>query len=167
MTTADRYRRWFVYERSSHRAVLEYLQRCSAPVRYHPAFQQAVDLMAHIVAARRLWLSRIGVSKETMNASELDPRNMALVELPDLVNRAERTWADYMIRLDDAELRRAFEYRSFEGAKYRNVVEDILTQLYGHSLYHRGQIALLVRQAGGVPTSTDFLFWTREAVGKF
>ncbi len=165
MTAADRYRRWFAYERSSHRAVLEYLGRCSDHVRYHPAFQNAVDLMAHIVAARRLWLWRMGVSKETLDLSDLEPRHVAFASLRDLVNQAERPWADYMIRLDDAELRRTFEYKSFDAGKFRNVVEDILMQLYGHSLYHRGQIALLVRQAGGVPTSTDFLFWTREVVG--
>src|SRR5512146_50384 len=159
MNTADRYRRWFAYERSSHRAVLEYLGRCSDQVRYHPGFQKAVDLMAHIVAARRLWLSRMGVSKEKLELSDLEPQKVAFSALPDVVNQTERMWADYMIRLDEAELRRTFEYKSFDAGKFRNVVEDILMQLHGHSLYHRGQIALLVRQAGGVPTSTDFLFW--------
>lgn len=46
----------------------------------------------------------------------------------------------------------------------RYVVEDILTQLFGHSWYHRGQIALLVRACGGQPAETDFVFWTREPV---
>ena len=44
-------------------------------------------------------------------------------------------------------------------------VEDILTQLHGHSLYHRGQIALLLRAMGAEPVSTDFVFWTRESLG--
>ena len=40
----------------------------------------------------------------------------------------------------------------------------ILTQLYGHSLYHRGQIAMLVKQAGGQPAMTDFVYWCREKI---
>ncbi len=41
-------------------------------------------------------------------------------------------------------------------------VEDILTQLFGHSWYHRGQIAARVRELGGEPAATDFVFFTRE-----
>ena len=43
--------------------------------------------------------------------------------------------------------------------------EDILTQLHGHSLYHRGQIAMLLRSAGVEPPATDFVFWAREPIG--
>jgi len=43
-------------------------------------------------------------------------------------------------------------------------VEDILAQLFGHSWYHRGQIALLVRSIGAEPAATDFVYWTREAI---
>jgi uncharacterized damage-inducible protein DinB len=67
-------------------------------------------------------------------------------------------------RLDERELRRVFDYRSFDGGSFRNVVVDILTQLYGHSLYHRGQIASLVRATCGRPIETDFVFWSREPI---
>jgi uncharacterized damage-inducible protein DinB len=164
MNTADRYRRWFAYERDSHQAVLQYLNRCAAEVRRSPAFQQAIDLMAHIAAARRLWLARLGVSREQLALRDLEPTQVALSDLPALVEKAERAWAAYLERLDDTELAREFAYQSLEGGRFRNQVADILTQLYGHSLYHRGQIALLVRQAGGQPVSTDFLFWARESV---
>ncbi|MFL6198680.1 MAG: DinB family protein [Thermoanaerobaculia bacterium] len=40
----------------------------------------------------------------------------------------------------------------------------ILTQLFGHSWYHRGQIAQLVRALGAEPAVTDFVFWSREAL---
>jgi uncharacterized damage-inducible protein DinB len=43
-------------------------------------------------------------------------------------------------------------------------VEDILTQLFGHSSYHRGQVALLIRDLGGEPAVTDYVFWVREPV---
>jgi uncharacterized damage-inducible protein DinB len=47
---------------------------------------------------------------------------------------------------------------------YRNTVRDILTHLFGHSWYQRGQIAGLVRAIGGEPPVTDFVFWVREEV---
>ncbi len=76
----------------------------------------------------------------------------------------ERGWSDYLQRLDEGELSRVFEYRSIDGGWYRNTVIDILTQLHGHSIYHRGQIASLIRAAGGEPVETDFVFWSREAI---
>ncbi|MCG8608490.1 damage-inducible protein DinB, partial [bacterium] len=53
-------------------------------------------------------------------------------------------------------------YKSFEGPSYTNRVEDLATQLFGHSWYHRGQIAALIRSLGGTPAETDYVFWTRE-----
>ena len=76
----------------------------------------------------------------------------------------ERNWSDYFGRLDEPELERTFDYLTSEGTRFRSVVADILTQLYGHSFYHRGQIASLVRAAGGEPAKTDFIFWTRESI---
>ena len=66
--------------------------------------------------------------------------------------------------VDDAGIARSLEYASFEGQRDRNTDGDILTQLFGHSWYHRGQIALLIRSIGAEPAITDFVFWTREPI---
>jgi uncharacterized damage-inducible protein DinB len=66
--------------------------------------------------------------------------------------------------LDERELSRVFEYQSWDGPRYRNSIEDILTQLFGHSWYHRGQIALLLRSSGSEPAATDFVFWCRAPI---
>jgi uncharacterized damage-inducible protein DinB len=70
--------------------------------------------------------------------------------LEDLVRAAERGEA----RLPDRD-----------AGRFRNPVEEILTQLFGHSWYHRGQIAVLVRAAGGTPAITDLIYWCRQPVG--
>jgi uncharacterized damage-inducible protein DinB len=57
-----------------------------------------------------------------------------------------------------------FTYQSFDSGRFQNTIEDVLTQLFGHSWYHRGQIAILVRQAGGTPALTDLIYFTRESV---
>jgi uncharacterized damage-inducible protein DinB len=55
-------------------------------------------------------------------------------------------------------------YQSYEGPRFRSTIEDILTRLFGHSWYHRGQIAMLLRSIGAEPAVTDFVFWAREPV---
>ena len=164
-TRVEEYRRWFDYERDSHAKVLAALDAVPAERRDAPEFRKAATLLAHIVEARRLWLFRMGAAREGPKLDDMFPED---VTLPDLATRLEAmhdAWSRHLATLDDAAIARSFEYRSFEGQPFRNTVVDILTQLYGHSLYHRGQIAYLLRAMGAEPASTDFLYWTREALG--
>ena len=166
MTTllSDRYRRWFEYEKKMHEKVLASLNGVKAESRQSPSFQKAVDLLAHILAARRMWLFRFGVFKA--EPSDLFPEKATLSDLPRQLQEVQEAWSAYLERLDDTELARVFEYQSYDAGRFRNTIEDILTQLFGHSLYHRGQIAALVRSLGAEPAVTDFVYWTREPVAE-
>src|ERR1044071_920859 len=62
---ADSYRRWFDYEIDAHRKTLASLETESRARPSSQTFQKSVDLFAHIIAARRLWLFRLGVSDES------------------------------------------------------------------------------------------------------
>jgi uncharacterized damage-inducible protein DinB len=155
----SRYRRWFEYEKDSHAKTLDSLNAVAEDLRQSEGFRKAVYLMGHIIAARRMWLFRFGVMKENV---ELFPGETSLAELPARLSEMETLWWDYLSRLDDTGIARVFDYQSYEGPGFRNTVEDILTQLFGHSWYHRGQIAQLLRSIGAEPAVTDFVFWARE-----
>lgn len=155
----DRYRRWFEYEQDSHAKTLASLNAVPDDLRQTEGFRKAVYLMGHIVAARRMWLFRLGMTTEN---ADLFPGGVSLAELPDQISEMERVWAQYLARLDDNELARVVEYQSYEGPRFRNTIEDMLTQLFGHSWYHRGQIAQLIRSIGAEPAVTDLIFWARE-----
>jgi uncharacterized damage-inducible protein DinB len=161
-TLTDRYRRWFEYEQDSHARTLDSLLRVREEGRASPSFQKAVDLLAHIVAARWLWLFRLGVARR--GPEDLFPRDVPVEDLAGRLAAVHAAWSAYLGSLDDDATKRRFEYRSTEGMPYRSTVEDILTQLFGHSWYHRGQIAALVRTLGAEPAATDFVFWTREPI---
>ena len=163
MNMAERYRRWFEYEKDSHAKVLAALESAAAGTRKTEAFRKAVELAGHIVAARRLWLFRLGAAKNA--PSGFFPRGVTLSELARRVGTMHAEWSDYLAGISEEKIANSFEYRSTEGVRYRNTVEDILTQLHGHSLYHRGQIAMLLRSAGVEPPATDFVFWAREPIG--
>ena len=156
----DQYRRWFEYEKDSHRQALESLETVPEGGRASEPYQKALSIMGHIVAARRMWLHRLEPSHP--RPAELFPAGVSRQGLLADFESMERDWADYLGRLTDSELQRVFTYRTTEGDWYRTGLADVLTQLYGHSHYHRGQIASLVRAAGGQPADTDFIFWVRE-----
>lgn len=159
---AGRYRRWFEYEMDSHARVLASLRSVPAVNRESPAFRKATTLVAHLVAARELWLFRLGAAAEAPR--DFFPDGVTLDELTGRLRNLDTTWTAYLAALDDQALARICEYRSLEGQRFKNCVEDILTQLFGHSWYHRGQIATQVRAAGGEPAATDFIFRTRELI---
>jgi uncharacterized damage-inducible protein DinB len=163
MTASDRYRRWFEYEKESHTKVIQSLEAVPAKLQSQPAFHKALTLMGHIVAARRLWLFRFGVAQDT--PKEFFPARIDLATLKADLAKMHQVWSEYLGQLSELELARKFDYRSMEGEWFRNTVEDVLTQLFGHSLYHRGQIAALLRSIGAEPAPTDFVFWARQAIG--
>ena len=159
---AGRFQRWFEYERDAHAKVLRSLESVPAARRSSPEFQRAVALLAHVAAARRLWLVRIGVLSGPQGT--LSPENLTLAEATGLLQSVQAPWAEYLARVTDEGLGREVEYQSLDAGRFRNHIEDVLAQLFGHSWYHRGQVAMLVRAAGGEPTVTDLIYWCREGV---
>jgi uncharacterized damage-inducible protein DinB len=162
-TLVEQYTRWFEYEKDSHRRALTSLDTVPEDGRGSEPYRKALSIMGHIIAARRIWLHRFWPSSFERPA-ELFPTNATRDGLDADLATMERDWSDYFGRLDEPELARVFDYLTSEGTRFRSVVADVLTQLYGHSLYHRGQIASLVRAAGGEPARTDFIFWARESI---
>lgn len=158
----DQYRRWFEYENDAHAKVVRSLESVPVDGRSAAEFRRAVDLLAHLAAARQLWLFRLGVVPDP--PGQLEPKGADLTQAAEDLRAVQGRWKAYLDRLTEEELNRTCEYQSTDAGRFRNRVEDVLTQLFGHSLYHRGQIAMLVRAAGGKPAATDFIFWTREAV---
>jgi uncharacterized damage-inducible protein DinB len=158
----ERYRRWYEYERDCNAKVLASLRAVPESAHQTEGYAKARMLLAHMVAARQMWLVRMGVAGE--RPKEFFPEGVPISELELRVAAVERAWSEYLERLDDAALDRVFEYRSLDGGGFTNRVEDILTQLFGHAWYHRGQIADWLRTIGATPATTDFVFWAREPV---
>jgi len=158
----DRFRRWFEHERDAHARTLASLEAVPQDRRDGPEFRRALAIFGHVVAARRAWLGRLGLAPPFTGA--LFPAEVELDALRSDCAEAERLWAVAYEGFDDDALARVVDYRSFDGNRFRNRVEDILAQLFGHSSYHRGQIAMLVRASGGQPAITDLIYWCREPV---
>ena len=157
----ERYRRWFEYEKDAHAKVLASIESVPEGGRGED-FQRAVDLCAHIMAARRLWLYRFGILDHS--PPDLFARGVDPASLPALMAETHALWSQYLDNASNERIARTFDYTAIDGERFRSVIEDILTQLFGHSLYHRGQIASLIARCGGTPAVTDFVYHTREPI---
>jgi uncharacterized damage-inducible protein DinB/heme-degrading monooxygenase HmoA len=161
-TMSDRVLRWFDYEMDSHAKMLESLNAVPEHKRSSVEFQKALDLAAHLVAGRSIWLFRMGGAPD--RPRDFFPTGVSLDELKEQFRLMHSAWKEFLEGLDDGKLSRIFEYRTGDGEPFRNSIEDVVTQLFGHSSYHRGQIAALLRSIGCEPAATDFIFWARERV---
>lgn len=116
--------------------------------------ESLLKLTAHTIATPLYWLSRITDYKLPVN------EQFPLIELDEIKRLntvAKEGWENYLIGLEDDDMRRTITYKNMKGEEYSNLLKDILTHLAMHSAYHRGQIAKAVRKAGGTPASTDYI----------
>src|SRR5229473_3302774 len=95
-TLVEQYRRWFEYEKDSHRKVLASFETVPEGRRSLEPFQKARNVMGHIVAARRLWLHRFGVSSE--RPANLFPASLTQDDLLAELAVMERDWSDFLQR---------------------------------------------------------------------
>lgn len=126
-----------------------------------PELGDATRLYAHIAAAEHLWLSRIEATPPTVAVWPA----LSLDEARALAVREGARFAALVEGADDATLGRVVSYRNSKGQDFVNVVSDIVTHVATHGEHHRGQIARLVRAAGGVPPNTDFIQFARRDQG--
>ena len=157
---ADRFRVWFEYEQDAHAKVVRSLESVPVGRRDSPEYQKAVGWLAHLAMARRVWLERLGVI--AADAGTMFPDKADLVTVVADLADVQKLWSEYLAGLSGPDLDRLVEYQSLDAGRFRNRLDEILTQLFGHSWYHRGQIASLVRAAGGEPAATDYIYWCRQ-----
>lgn len=119
-------------------------------------------LMAHVLAAERVWLRRIRGGDSS--GLEIWPdRTLAAC-----AERLEANVADYrrlLARLEPGDLDREVAYRTSRGERFETPLGEILLHVTHHGAHHRGQIARRVRRAGAEPPNTDVITFVREDPG--
>jgi uncharacterized damage-inducible protein DinB len=123
--------------------------------------EKILSIMGHIVAAQFLWLHRI---KELPAPDIKLWGNYSLTQLRKLSEEASAMWLDFVN--SQQTFSKELSYTNYVGDAYTNNVETIMIHLVNHSSYHRGQIALLLRQHGYEPVNTDFITYDRVLRGQ-
>ncbi len=160
-TFSSRFRLWYDYERDCNAKVIAMLQSVPESARVSPQFARAVGKAAHLVAARHMWLYRLGLC-EDRPVDWFPPTT--LEELPQVTADVERRWVHYLAGLSESQVLADVEWMGYDGKRRRWPLMDLLTQIFGHAWYHRGQIATLVKDLGGQPIDADYIFWNRPTI---
>jgi uncharacterized damage-inducible protein DinB len=147
------YRRLFAYDAWGNRVALASFREAPAAP---PA--RALAILGHLVGAGQLWLDRL---EGRPGSSEVWPR-LTVDECEAGFGKLDAAWTALLDRLGPDDHERTVAYTNTKGERWESRVGDILHHVALHGSYHRGQIALLMRQAGHVPAYTDYIEATRR-----
>jgi uncharacterized damage-inducible protein DinB len=158
----DRYRRLLAYESEANARALASLETVPAGNRASAAYLRGVQVMTHNQLCRLVWLARLegrpsDCPSDWFPVWTVDQTRVAAEE-------QDREWAEYLASICDSDLSKQVSYTSSEGVQYVSGVEDILTHIFNHSTYHRGQLARIVTECGGQRANTDYIAFTRLAI---
>ncbi len=143
--------RWFAYDAWANDEVYERLRACD------PCPPRTVDRLAHIVAAQRLWLSRMRSRRSTLAVWP----TLTLDDIGRHLGELRNEWPAYL-NSAEATGTRLIEYVNSKGESWTSTVSDVLMHVVVHGSYHRGQINAALRDAGYEPVYTDLIHATRE-----
>ena len=124
-----------------------------------PQAERARALYAHVAVAEHVWLARL---KRRAPEHAVWPA-LAPDEAAALAAATVDALRAHVGTLSADDLDAPVSYHTTTGDAYRNTVREIVAHVALHGSYHRGQIALLVRDGGGAPVPTDFIVWSRGA----
>lgn len=139
------------YEQWANRTVIDALASVENPP------ERAVQVMAHILSAQQVWLSRLTGEVSYVAVWE----DIPIAWMGESSDRNFGRLKTFLEAEPEECLNRLISYKTSTGQPFTSPVIDILTQLSHHAAYHRGQIVQLIRpQLTEVPL-TDFIFWAR------
>lgn len=118
----------------------------------------ALRMLAHILAAKDIWLTRLNQQDSSSIATQPE---LTLDQCRSLAERLDKEHRRFLSGLDEGSLAMTITYKNTKGEEFTTPVGEILTHMAFHSAYHRGQIALLLRQNGDTAVNTDFITFTR------
>ncbi len=130
--------------------------------------QQCVDskiltLFSHIMAAQLLWLHRL----QGWPPPDVELwKQYSIDELGDLHARGSEGWKNYIAGATEKDFYRTLQYNNYTGQPFENRVLEILAHTVNHATYHRGQIALRMREQGYEPVNTDLITYERIITGQ-
>jgi len=148
--------RLFAYDAWANREVLTSLRAAAtAPPR-------ALQLLAHIFAAQRLWMERLQSQPQTLPVWP----QFSLAECESQAAELSILWKNYLSGSTEANLAKPVSYQNSKGETWSSRKDDILMHVITHSVHHRGQVATVVRAAGFTPAYTDFIHSIRQGFVK-
>ena len=115
-----------------------------------------VKYFSHLINSQNKWMARIVDDAIARTMSWWDPV-YPFQKLEGKWNESLQIWIDYLQGKTDQELFDEVEFTGYDGGRWKARLIDIALQLNYHSIHHRAQMQMLVRQQGIEPDFIDYI----------
>jgi uncharacterized damage-inducible protein DinB len=131
-------------------------RRMLRKVRSLPDKQDFTRYFSHLVNSQNKWLTRILDDARSVKMSWWDPVYQ-FEELEEKWNESVQSWIQFLQGKSEEELYKEIEFTGYDGGRWIARLIDIALQLNYHSIHHRAQIQVLIRQQGMEPDFIDYI----------
>jgi uncharacterized damage-inducible protein DinB len=155
MESIGSFRQLFEYDHWGNQAALASLSSIAGPA------DKPLKLFSHVLGAQHVWRARF----DNPNPPKSQPwPTLTLEECRSALDDTYQRWVVLLDQLSDEKLTQKLVYHTTQGARFETPIRDVLMHLLLHSAYHRGQVAVAVREEGGKPALTDYVVYLRQKV---
>lgn len=117
---------------------------------------EAIRYFSHLINSQNKWLKRLELYPRDPGMDWWDP-----VYEPGRLGieweKSLQAWIHFLEDRTEAELLEERKFIGFDGAHWSVPLKDIALQLNYHSIHHRAQLQLIIRQQGMEPDFIDYI----------
>ena len=139
----------FNYNDATNKNLLTKIKLLNAP-------DEAIKLFSHLINCQYKWFARITNDLNANSMSWWEP----IYQFGDLENEwtsSLNLWLDYISQKKEDELLNEVNFIGFDNSTWAATPKDIALQLNYHSIHHRAQIQIMIRQQGIEPDFIDYI----------
>jgi uncharacterized damage-inducible protein DinB len=124
------------------------------------SFNSLFKTVMHMWDAESVWWQRMKLQERFVVPSETVKGNMQ-----DIANgfmQQCRQWEEWVRNASELSLDHVFQYQNSRREQFKQPIFQMVTHVFNHDTYHRGQLINMLRQLGvdKLP-ATDFILYTR------
>jgi len=121
-----------------------------------PEKNDCVKFFSHIINSQNKWMARILRDFQAPQMSWWDPV-YSFEQLEEKWNESLTTWINFLQNKTEEEIFREVEFTGYDGGKWKTRLADIALQLNYHSIHHRAQMQMKIREQGIDPDFIDYI----------
>jgi uncharacterized damage-inducible protein DinB len=121
-----------------------------------PDKQGCIKFFSHLINSQNKWMARILRHFSSPQMSWWDPV-YPFEQLEEKWNESLNVWIDFLQSKIEEEIFEEVEFTGYDGGKWKARLVDIALQLNYHSIHHRAQMQMLIREQGIEPDFIDYI----------
>lgn len=119
--------------------------------------------LLHMWNAENVWWQRLKLA-ENINAPVNYFKGSTKEVIQNLLQQ-NRMWEDWVSNSSEMSLDHVFKYHNTKREPFKQPTYQMLTHVFNHGTYHRGQLVTMLRQLGQTKIpQTDFIVWSRTNI---